>query len=178
MILLAATLAFLTTAGAVEPGKPLLGLTVKRQLLDSEHDLRGKQGSTREKTITLRVEITNATSSTVAESELSGDVLVTRAGDEKEKVIKESLGEIKVPAMKPNEKLTLDLGKIRLSEVEFRKRKFEETLEEWQVVCTQGKTEIAKSVSSERYDKLLKEVTPVKPKKEVPAKPFLRPLVR
>ena len=177
-LLLATTLAFLVPAGAAEPSQPLLALTVKRHVLDSEHDMRGKQGSTREKTITLRVEITNTTSAAVAESELSGDVLVTRAKNENEKVVKESLAPVKVPALKPNERLTLDLGKIRLSELEFRNRKFEETLEEWQVVCTRGKTEIAKATSSDRYDKLLKEAAPADSKKEKPATPARKPFFR
>lgn len=153
-------LALLSQAGALEPAKPLLSLTVKRQLLDSDHDMRGKQGNTRHKLVTLRVELVNSSSSATGEATLSGDALVTRAIGEKEKVVKESLGTVKVPAMKPNEKLTLDLGKITLSEVEWRNRKFEESLEEWKVLCKQGETEIAKSVSSERYETLSKEIEP------------------
>lgn len=161
----------LLPAGAVEPQKPLVALSVKRQTLDSEHDLRGRQGDTRQKTITLRVELTNTSSAPITESELSGDALVTRAGDTQEMVNKESLAAMKVPAMKPGERLTLDLGKIQLSEIEWRNRKFEETLEEWKVTCTQGKVEIGNAVSSPRYETLLKDVVPAH-RKAGPAKPF------
>jgi len=167
----------LLPAGAVEPQKPLVTLSVKRQTLESEHDLRGRQGDTRQKTITLRVEITNTSPAPIAESELSGDALVTRAGDTREMVNKEWLAAIKVPAMKPGERLTLDLGKIQLSEIEWRNRKFEETLEEWKVTCTQGKIEIGKAVSSQRYETLLKDVVP-KTNKAGREKPFRNPLQR
>jgi len=159
------SLGLLLMAGAVaaEPAKPALSLTVKRQLLDSEHDMRGRQGNTQHKTFTLRVEVVNTSSSPIGESTLSGDALVARAGLEKEKIVKESLGTLKIPAMKPNERLTLDLGRITLSEVEWRNRKFEESLEEWKVVCKQGDTEIGKSVSNDRYETLAKEVEPAGP---------------
>jgi len=155
--------ALLSLAGAAETPKPAVTLSVKRQLLDSEHDKRGIQGNTSHKTITLRVEIINATLSSLPESELSGEALVTSAIGEKEKLIKESLGTVKLPAMKPNEKLTLDLGKIKLSELEWRNRKFEETLEEWKVVCKQGQTETGKALSSDRFDSREKEVEPAAP---------------
>ena len=108
----------------------------------------------------MRVEIVNTSSTALPASELTGDALIFRAGDIKEKTVKESLGMIKVPAMKPNEKLTFDLGKIELKEIEFRNRKFEETLEEWQVTCNQGTTEIGKALSSDRYTTLLKDLGP------------------
>ncbi|MEO5917063.1 MAG: hypothetical protein ABIS50_22735 [Luteolibacter sp.] len=164
-LFLAAGLCGLSNLRAAEPAKPAVTLTVKQQILDTDHDLRGKQGSSRQKTLTLRVEIVNATSALVAESELAGDALVTRAGDANEKVVKESLGTMKVPAMKPNERLTLELGKIELREIEWRNRKFEETLEEWQVTCSQGTVKIGKAVSSDHYATLLKEVVPPAKKK-------------
>lgn len=170
----AVALLLLLPAGAAEPQKPLVTLSVKRQTLDSEHDLRGRQGDTRQKTIALRVELANTSSAPINESELSGDALVTRAGDTREMVNKESLGAIKVPAMKPGERLTLDLGKIQLSEIEWRNRKFEETLEEWKVTCTLGKVEIGKAVSSQHYETLLKDVVP-ETRKAGRAKPFRNP---
>ena len=157
-LLITLTLSGLVNLQAADAPKPMLTLSVKRQTVDTEHDMRGRQGNTRQKTLALKVEIVNTGSTTVEASVLTGDALVSRAGDFKEKIVKESLGEIKVPAMKPNEKLTLDLGKIRLDEVEWRNRKFEEILEEWQVTFSQGSTEIGKAVSSTRYATLLKEV--------------------
>ncbi len=148
-----------------EPSTPLLAISAKQRTLDKDHDFHGKHASSTEKTIGLRVEIVNTSSATVPESELTGTALVSRAGDFKEKVVKESLGVIKVPAMKPNEKLTFDLGKIELKEIEWKVRKFEETLSEWQVVCTQGGNEIGKTASSDRYSTLLEEVAPGKNKK-------------
>lgn len=165
-ILIAAGFACLSPASAAEPQKPQLTLTAKRQLLDSEHDLRGRQGSSGQKTVTLRVEIVNVTSSTIEGGELSGDALITRAKNEKEQIVKESLGQLKLPAMKPNEKITLDLGKIQLSEVEWRNRKFEETLEEWRITCTSGKSEIGKTMSN-GYEKLEEKVTSAAPHKKL-----------
>lgn len=169
----AAFLCSLADIGAADPPKPLVTLEVKKQILDTDHDLRGKRGSSREKTLTLRVEIVNTGSTEVAASELAGDALVLRAGDIKEKIVRESLGVLKVPALKPNGKVTLDLGKIKLSEIEWRSRKFEETLEEWQVACTQGAVEIGKAVSSGRYATLAAEVAPPM-KKNRPGNPKAR----
>jgi hypothetical protein len=123
------------------------------------------------------VEITNTSPAPVTGSELSGDVLVRRARNEKQIVVREPLDKIKLPAMKPNEKLTLDLGKIELSEVEWLNRKFEETVEEWQVTCTQGTTEIGKAASSDHYQTLLKDAAAA-PKREVPAGPLRKGLRR
>jgi hypothetical protein len=176
-MLLAAALACLAPALAAEPQKPLVSLTVKRHTLDSDRDMIGRKGSTRTKTVALRVEIVNTSPASVAESELAGDVLVERTRNQKQIVVREPLGKIKLPAMKPNEKLTLDLGKIELSEVEWQNRKIEETLEEWQVTCNQGTTKIGKATSSERYHTLLKDVV-APPKKEVPAGPLRKALRR
>ena len=145
---------------AAEPTKPLVKISAKPHKLDSDSDLRGNHGKSRQKTITLRVEIVNTGSTELPSSELTGDALILRAREVKERLVKESLGVVKVPAMKPNEKLTLDLGRIELNEIEFRNRKFEESLEEWQVTCSQGSTETGKAVSSERYATLLKELEP------------------
>jgi hypothetical protein len=99
----------------------------------------------------------NISQTAIEGGELSGVALVKRAGETREKTVSESLGKLKLPAMKPNEKITLDLGKLLLSEVEWRNRKFEETLEEWKVTCSQGQTEIGKAVSSDRFEELEKD---------------------
>ena len=167
---LATAVLLFVPAGAAEPQKPSVSLTVKRQILDSDHDLRGRRGDTSRKTIALRVEISNTSQAPVGESELSGDVLVKRVTDEQEKIVREPLPPLKVPAMKPGESLIFDLGKIQLSEIDWRNRKFEETLEEWQVTSTSGDTEIGRAVSSDRYETLSKEVVAT-PKKDGPDKP-------
>jgi hypothetical protein len=174
--LFAAGLACLVPALAVEPQKPLVTLTVKRHTLDSDRDLLGRKGSSRQKTVTLRVEIINTTSSPVAESELSGDVLVTRVRNEREEIVREPLDKMRLPAMKPNEKLTLNLGKVELREIEWRNRKSEETLDEWRVSCSQGTTEICKAATSENYQTRLKDVAASK--NEVPAGKIRRTLRR
>jgi len=149
--LLAIASLFTASSLAADAPKPLVSVTAKRQVLDSDHDLNGRRGSSGKKVITLRVEITNTTSSPVEASVLSGDALVMRAAGEKEKLVKESLGKVEVPALKPNEKKTFELGKITLSEVEWAKKKFEESLEEWQVTCTQGQVKIGGAESSDKY---------------------------
>jgi hypothetical protein len=156
-LLFAAGLGFLASAHAAEAPKPLLQISAKKQVLATDHDTRGYAGRTKDKTITLRVVLYNTSSEIVEESVLSGVALVSRAVESREEIVKESLGEIKVPAMKPNEKITIDLGKIELREVEWAKRKFEENLEEWQVTCSHGEVEIGKAESSDRYALLAKE---------------------
>ena len=163
--ILAASLVLLSQVSAAEPpkpAKPTVTLTVKRHLTDSERD-QGFRSKSREKTITLRVDIQNVTSSTIEGAVLTGDVLVTRSIDEREKIVKEWLGTLKVPTLKPNEKLTLDFGEIKLSEVEWKHRKFEETLEEWKVVCKNGETELGLNLSNARYTTLEKKVVPNEP---------------
>lgn len=176
--LFAASLACLTPGIAAEPQKPLVTLSVKRHTLDSDRDMIGRGGSNRQRTVALRVEIVNTSSTPVAESELSGDVLVKRAKNETEIVVKEALDKLKLPAMKPNEKLTLNLGKIVLHELEWRNRKFEEELEEWQISCTQGTTEIGKTTSSDNYQKLLKDATVPQQEKKAPGGPIRKALRR
>ncbi|MEI6176135.1 MAG: hypothetical protein WCS43_04515 [Verrucomicrobiota bacterium] len=160
--ILAVGLALFSQVSAAEPSKPAkssVTLTVKRHLIDSDRD-QGFRSKSHEKTITLRVDIQNATSSTIEGAVLSGDALVTRSIDEHDKVVKERLGTLKVPTLKPNEKLTLDFGEIKLSEVVWKHRKFEETLEEWKVVCKNGETELGQNLSNARYTTLEKEVVP------------------
>lgn len=164
----------LLPAGASQAEKPLVTLTVKRQVIDSDRDLHGRFGDSRQKTFTLRVEISNTSQSPISESSLAGEVIVNRMANERETLVRESLPPIQVPAMKPGERLTFDLGKIQVSEVEWRQRKFEETLEEWQVISTCKNTEIGNAVSSERFRTLVKEVPP-KAEKQKPVKPLRKP---
>lgn len=171
----ATALLLLVPAGAIEPQKPLVTLTVKRQLLDSDYHQNGRTGDTRHKTITLRVNVSNTSQTAVGESELSGNALIVRAENLQEMVIKEPLTPINVPAMKPGERLTFDLGEIHLSEIEWSNHKYEETLEEWKVICTQGTIEVGASVSSGDYDKLVTEVVPDS-KIEAPVIPLRKPL--
>ena len=117
--ILAIALLFPAAGLAADPPKPLVSVTAKRHVLDSDHDLKGQRGSSGKKVVTLRVEITNTSSAPVEASELSGDALILRAVGENEKLVKETLGKVAVPALKPNEKKTVELGKITLSEVEW-----------------------------------------------------------
>lgn len=137
-----------------EPAKPLVRLEVKKHVLASTHDLHGRQGSTARKTLTLRVEVTNTSSAPLAPATLTGLALVERAKGESENLVKESLGPVELPELKPNERKTVELGKITLNEVEWRNRKFEESLEEWKVTCLQGQTLVGSAVSSDRFIEL------------------------
>jgi hypothetical protein len=85
-------------------------------------------------------------------------VLINRAGEDNERIVKELLKSLKLPPMKPNENLTVDLGKFTLTKVEWKRRTFEETLEEWKVVCKKGETNIGENVSDEKYNVLVKEM--------------------
>ncbi|MEO8613498.1 MAG: hypothetical protein ABI600_00030 [Luteolibacter sp.] len=161
IILLTLGLALPTTTRAAEPAKPLVTLSVKRQVLDSSHEMLGRQGNTKQKTYTLHVEIINTSSSEITDAQLTGEILVTRSSEMSEKLVKEPLDKITLATMKPNEKLTVDLGKITLREVEWRNRKFEEQLEEWKVDCVQKETVIGSAVSSPHFESLEKKaVTP------------------
>ena len=152
-------------------------LTAKTKVLDSDHDLRGKFGNTGQKTITLKVTVTNVSGTPLAASELTGEALVKREHDGNEKIVKEALGKTPVPALKPNEKVELDLGKITLTELERGKQKFEETLEAWKLTCTAGHVQLGTATSDMRYEEL--EKTAVIPKvKEVPQNPKPRRVKR
>lgn len=160
-LLACSVLAWSPAAFAEAPAKPMVTLSVKTHVLESNSDLRGKGGSSKRKILTLRVEITNPAATAVEGATLSGTALVRRSGDLKERLVKELLGTVKIEPLKPNQRITVDLGKIELHELEWRARKFEETLEEWQVVCERAGTEIGKAESSEKYQNLEKDaVTP------------------
>lgn len=143
---------------AEDPAKPLVSLTVKRQLIGTDKDDRGPRTESRDKEMTLRVVIKNLSDATLEGAELTGDVLINRAGEENERIVKETLKSLKLPPMKPNENLTVDLGKFTLTKVEWKRRTFEETLEEWKVVCKKGETNIGENVSDKKYDALVKEM--------------------
>ncbi|MES2980910.1 MAG: hypothetical protein V4727_01240 [Verrucomicrobiota bacterium] len=142
---------------AEEAAKPLVSLTVKRQVLGTDKDERTLSQS-RDKEMTLRVVIKNLSDTTLEGAELTGNVLINRAGVEDERIVKELLKPLKLPPMKPNENLTVDLGKFTLTKVEWTRRTFEETLEEWKVVCIKGETNIGENVSDEKYNVLVKEM--------------------
>lgn len=152
-VLLALAL-FLPGLAVADPAKPLVRLEIKKQVLDSAHDLHGRQGSTARKIVTLRVEVTNTSSTPLESTTLTGEAVVERAKGESETLVKESLGKVELPALKPNERKTVDLGKITLKEVEWRNRKFEESLEEWKVTCLKGQTIVGSAVSSDRFIEL------------------------
>lgn len=149
-------LSAISTVFAETPAKPLLKLDVKTKVLDSDSDLRGARGSSKQKTVTLRVEITNTSQAPVESGTVKARALVRRSGDFKDRLAKESLGAMKIEPLKPNQKTTIDIGKIHLHEVEWKARKFEESLEGWQVVCDQNGAEIGKA-ESEHYPELEKD---------------------
>ena len=147
-----------------------VAITAKTRVVDSDHDLRGKFGDTGQKTVTLKVTIVNTSGGPLEASELTGDMLVKRARDGKEKIVKESLGKIAVPALKPNEKVTADLGKVTLSKLQWAKQEFEESVEAWKLTCSAGAVTFATVTSDPRYEELAK--TAVTPKaKEIPQNP-------
>jgi len=141
---------------------------VKKQVIDSDHDLRGRQGSMAKKVLTLRVEITNTGAATLEGATLSGTAIILRAGEGKETFDKEPLGAIPVPELRAGGRVTLDVGRIALHEREWRNRKSEESLEEWKVVCAVGGTDIGMAESSARFSIL--EKMAAKPGQGGPAK--------
>lgn len=152
-------------------------LAAKPRVVDSDHDLRGKFGSTGQKTVTLKVTVANVSGTPLAASVLTGDALVKRERDGKEKIVKEALGKTAVPALKPNEKVEVELGEVTLTELEQGKRKFEESLEAWKLTCTAGQVQLGTQTSDKHYEEL--EKTAVVPKvKEVPQNPKPRRVKR
>lgn len=133
--------------------KPLYKVEAKKHLLESNSG-RSFGGDSKAKDYTLRVTITNVSREIVSESKLSGEVLVERAVGDKERLVKESLPAVTVPAMKPNEQKTIDLGKVTVRKVEWRHKEFEESMEEWKVVCKQGGKEIGGYQSCADFTKL------------------------
>jgi len=178
MSIAALTMAFALTSQifAEEVAKPLLSLSVKRHLTNTEQEKIGPRTEVKDKIVTLRVIISNVSSTVVDGAMLSGDVLLERTLGDHKKIVKESLAPIKIPEMKPNASVTLDLGKIKLSKVESKYREFEESLEEWKVVCKKGETVIGKNTSSDKFTTLEKEIKPDKPGDDRPSNPRQRKL--
>ena len=167
--ILAASLVCFSPSTAADAPAPKVSLVVKKQVIDSDHDLRGRQGRVAKKVLTLRVEITNTGGTTLEGATLSGTAIILKAGEVKETFAKEPLGAIPVPELRPGGRVTLDIGRIALHEREWRNRKFEESLEEWKVVCTAAGTEIGMTESSARYPILEQKLA--KPGQGGPAKP-------
>jgi hypothetical protein len=157
----AAVLVLCSQAIAAETSKPTVSLDVKRHLTGTDHDQLGVHGDAKDKIVTLRVAVTNITSAVIEGAELSGNVLVQRGVNEREKIVKETLASVKLPSMKPNETVTIDLGEITLRKVEWKNHKFEESLEEWKVTCKQGDKQLGQNLSSPKYATLEKKVEPL-----------------
>ena len=141
---------------AVEPAPLTVKLEVRKHLIESDRDKGASFGGQVSKTYTLRVEVTNTGKETLTGANLSGTALVQRARAMNERLSSESLAAVAVPEIKPNSNVTLDLGRIDIHKLEMRQREMEETLEEWQVVCTRGETELAKVESSSNFETLNK----------------------
>lgn len=157
--ILVASLACHFPSPAADAPAPQVSLTVKKQVVDSDHDLRGRQGSSAKKVLTLRAEITNTGRTPLEGATLSGTALILKAGEVKEALVKEPLAGTPVPELRPGGRVTLDVGRIVLHEREWRNRKFEETLEEWQVVCEAAGKQIGTAESSGRFASMEKMAT-------------------
>ncbi len=153
---------------SAEEAKSLVTLTVKRQVLDSNHEMHGRQGDTQSKTFTLRVELVNTSSNPILDAKLTGAVLISRTTATNDKMVREALGPITMPPIKANESFTVDLGKVTLREVDLKNRKFEEKMEEWKVDCIQNGSVIGSAASSEQFAAKEKEVSPAPAKKPGP----------
>jgi hypothetical protein len=134
--------------------KPLVSVTTKRQLLDSDSNNVGVGGKSRSKVFTIRVEVQNTSDHLLENVTLAGQVFINKVVFDNERMVNEKLAKKEIPALKPGEKLTIDLGKITLNKMEFRNRAFEEKLEEWKVECLDGQKIIGSTLSSEKFTKL------------------------
>jgi hypothetical protein len=143
---------------AEEVAKPLVSLTVKTLLLSADRDIRGQRSEPKDKEMTLRVEIKNLSDTTLEDAELTGDVILNRSVNDDAKIVQEVLTTLKLPAIKPNEKITVDLGKFTISKVKWHCRSFDETLEEWKVVCNKGDANIGEKISTDKYGYLLRGI--------------------
>lgn len=150
----AAGCCLIVPAFAVEPAPRVVKLEVKKQLVESDRDKGASFGGQASKAYTLRVEVTNTGKEAVAGAAISGTALIQRARAMNERLTSEPLAAVEVPELKPNGKVTLDLGRIDLHKLVMRQRKMEETLEEWQVVCTKDGSELARAESSSRFETL------------------------
>lgn len=144
---------------SAEPASPTVQLVVKKHLMDSDHDKGGKFGSNSAKTYTFRVEVTNLGNTTLTGAEISGTALVHRSRAMGERVSRESLSAVPVPDLKSRDKVTLDLGRIDIHELELRQREMQESIEEWKVICTKAGSELGNAVSSSKFEALDKEAS-------------------
>ena len=151
-------LGMIVGVSAEEVAKPLVSLTVKTQLLSADRDIRGQRSEPKDKEMTLRVEIKNLSDTTLEDAELTGDIIINRSVNDDAKIVQEVLTSLKLPAIKPNEKITVDLGKFTISKVKWHCRSFDETLEEWKVVCNKGDANIGEKVSTDKYGYLLRGI--------------------
>ncbi len=151
-------LGIIVGASAEEAAKPLVSLIVKSQVLSVDKDIRGQRSAPKDKEMTLRVEIKNLSDTTLEDTELIGDVILNRSVNDDAKIVQEMLTSLKLPAIKPNEKLTVDLGKFTISKVKWHCRSFDETLEEWKVVCHKAEANIGEKVSTDKYGYLLRGI--------------------
>lgn len=143
---------------AEDAAKPLVSLIVRSQVLSAEGDDRGARSKSKDKEMTLRVEIKNLSDTTLEDAELTGDVILNRSVHEEAKFVQELLTSLKLQPIKPNEKITVDLGKFTISKVKWHCRSFDETLEEWKVVCNKGDANIGEKVSTDKYGYLLRGI--------------------
>ena len=101
--------------------------------------------------------VQNVSQKTIPASQLTGNAFLARFVGHSEKLVKHPIDAADVPELKPNEKVTIDLGKAELHTLEWGKRKFEEKLEEWKVTCRNGQVIIGSAVSSAKFAALEKE---------------------
>lgn len=144
--------AFATLMLPLMAAEPSVSLSVKKQVVDSDHELGGRQGSRAKKVIKLRVEVTNTGASVVSGAQVSGIALIKRERAVQEKVTREKLAPVALPELKPNARETVDLGNIELHELETRLKKLEQTLEEWKVVCLKDGVELGSAVSGPGFE--------------------------
>ena len=134
--------------------KPLVSVSAKRQLLDTDSEHIGARGKNKSKEYTIRVEVQNITNSNIEHATVAGEIFVSKVVRENERMVNEHLAKKEIPTLKPGEKVTIDLGKISLNTIEFRNKSFEEKLEEWKVECLDGQKIIGSTLSSEKFTKL------------------------
>ncbi len=164
-------------AKPVTAEKPLVTVTAKRQLLDTDSDHIGVRGKSKSKSYTIRVDVQNISGQLIEKASVSGEVFVSKVIRDNERMVNEQLTKKEIPPLKPGEKITIDLGKITLNTIEFQNKSFEEKLEEWKVECLDGQKIIGSTLSSEKFTKLQIEEKE-NPEVQAPTpfrKPFRRP---
>ncbi len=171
-----ALLFFISLGHAEESVKPLVSLSVKPHVMDTDKNDLGPRSEARSKDYTLRVTIKNVSPAPLEGAELFGVVLVERSAEDKERLTIETLTSLSIPRMSSNETLTLDLGKITLRQVEWRNHKFQEKLEEWKVVCKKEGVTIGEAVSDKNFEAKIKQLEAERD--ELPDRPIRDPRKR